>query len=65
MSLVYTACSALSNLVLGWTGINFNVFGVVLAPVLHAYFDVFAGFIQMYIFISLTMALVSNELDDE
>ena len=65
MSLVYTACSALSNAVLGWTGINFNVFGVVLAPVLHAYFDVFAGFIQMYIFISLTMALVSNELDDE
>lgn len=65
MSLVYTACSALSNLVLGWTGLNFNIFGVVLAPVLHAYFDVFAGFIQMYIFISLTMALVSNELDDE
>ena len=65
MSLVYTACSALSNLVLGWTGLDFNIFGVMLAPVLHAYFDVFAGFIQMYIFISLTMALVSNELDDE
>lgn len=65
MSLVYMACGALSNLLLGWAGITFNVFGVVLAPVLHAYFDVFSGLIQMYIFISLTMAFVSNELGDE
>lgn len=65
MSLLYTACSVLSNLLLGWIGINFNIFGVVIAPVFHAYFDVFAGFIQMYIFISLTMAFVSNELGDE
>ena len=65
MSLLYTGCGLLSNLILGWTGINFNAVGVVVAPVFHAYFDVFAGFIQMYIFISLTMALVSNELGDE
>lgn len=64
MSLIYTATGGLSNLILGWTGIDFNVLGVFLAPLFHAYFDVFAGFIQMYIFISLTMAFVSNELDD-
>ncbi|MBR3384100.1 MAG: F0F1 ATP synthase subunit A [Atopobiaceae bacterium] len=65
MSLIYMATSALSNLVLGWIGVSFNVFGVVVAPVFHAYFDVFSGFIQMFIFISLTMAFVSNELGDE
>ena len=65
MSLIYTGCGILSNLILGWTGVDFNIVGVVVAPVFHAYFDVFAGFIQMYIFISLTMALVSNELGDD
>ncbi|MBE6479668.1 MAG: F0F1 ATP synthase subunit A [Olsenella sp.] len=65
MSLIYTGCNVLSDLLLGWLGLPFNVFGVVLAPVFHAYFDVFSGFIQMYIFISLTMAFVSNELGDE
>ena len=65
MTLIYTATGALSGLVLGWFGSIFNVFGIAIAPVFHAYFDVFSGLIQMYIFISLTMAFVSNELGDE
>ena len=64
MSLVYTATNIVSNLLIGKL-VQFNIVGVVLAPVLHAYFDVFSGLIQMYIFISLTMALVANELGEE
>ncbi len=64
MSLVYTATNIVSNLLIGKL-VKFNIVGVVLAPVLHAYFDVFSGLIQMYIFISLTMALVANELGEE
>lgn len=65
LSLIYTACGALSTVLIGWTGFDFNFVGVIVAPVFHAYFDVFAGFIQMYIFISLTMAFISNELGDD
>ena len=66
MSLVYSACSSLTNLLFGWTGLSsFNICGVAIAPILHAYFGVFSGCIQMYIFISLTMAFVSNELGEE
>lgn len=64
MSLVYMATGGLSNLVLGWVG-NFNIFGVLIAPILHAYFDVFSGVVQMYIFVSLTLAFVGNELGEE
>ena len=60
MSLVYTATSKVSDLLIGKL-VHFNIVGVILAPILHAYFDVFSGLIQMYIFISLTMALVANE----
>lgn len=40
---------------------QFNFLGPILAPVLHAYFDLFAGFMQMYIFISLTTILAGNK----
>lgn len=39
--------------------------GFVAAPLLNAYFDVFAGCIQMVIFTILTMILVSQEAPDE
>lgn len=42
-----------------------NIFGMALAPALHAYFDVFAGLIQTYIFISLTTILVGVEIPQE
>ena len=67
MALVYSATSLASNWLLGLLGINsgFNIIALVVAPPLHAYFDVFAGFIQMFIFISLTMVFISNELKSE
>lgn len=63
MSLVYSATSALSNLLFGWIS-SFNIFGVLLAPILHIYFDVFSGCIQMYIFIALTIAFVGSEYSE-
>ncbi len=43
----------------------FNFIGIFVAPVLHAYFDVFSGCIQMFIFITLTMVFIGNELPQE
>ncbi|MGO1819042.1 MAG: F0F1 ATP synthase subunit A [Senegalia sp. (in: firmicutes)] len=39
-------------------------FSPVVAPVFHAYFDLFAGLIQTFIFIMLTMVFVSMAMDD-
>lgn len=68
MSLVYTFTGWLSTSLLGiflpiTQGINF--LAPIVTPVLHAYFDVFAGFIQMFIFITLTMVFIGNELPQE
>lgn len=66
MSVIYSGCSFLSDLVLGLFGASgFNFVGVFVAPFFHAYFDIFAGFIQMFIFISLTMVFISNELKED
>ena len=66
MSVIYSGCLFLSNLILCFFGLSgFNFVGVIVAPFFHAYFDVFAGFIQMFIFISLTMVFISNELKEE
>lgn len=67
MSLLYSATGMLSNWLLSFTGLsnNLNIAALAVAPALHAYFDVFAGFIQMFIFISLTMVFISNELKSE
>jgi F0F1-type ATP synthase, subunit a len=59
MSLVYSFTAYLSSFIPVIGGIN--IFGPIIAPVLHAYFDVFAGFIQMFIFISLTTILAGNK----
>lgn len=63
MTLVYAFCSWLSSLVplIG----AFNFVGPILAPILHAYFDVFSGCIQMFIFITLTQVYIGNELPVE
>jgi F-type H+-transporting ATPase subunit a len=44
---------------------GFDFVGVIAAPIFHAYFDVFAGFIQTYIFIMLTTIFIGNELPQE
>lgn len=63
MTLVYAFTGWLSSLipVIG----KFNFIGPILAVPLHAYFDVFSGFIQMFIFITLTMVYIGNELPSE
>jgi len=60
MSIVYMFTGLASNLVpiIG----QFNFIGLIIAPALHFYFDLFAGLIQTYIFISLTIALIGKEL---
>ncbi|MFA6843976.1 MAG: F0F1 ATP synthase subunit A [Bacilli bacterium] len=49
MSMVYAVC--------GW-------FSVILAPVLHLYFDVFTGYIQTLVFVSLTLVFIGNKLPE-
>lgn len=63
MTLVYTFTGFLSGFIPVIGGFDFV--GVALAPILHAYFDVFAGFIQTYIFIMLTTIFIGNELPQE
>lgn len=60
MGLVYGFTGMLSSIVpiLG----NINFLAVVVAPALHFYFDLFAGLIQTYIFVSLTIAFIGKEL---
>ena len=43
----------------------FNFMAPVLAPVLHVYFDLFAGFIQTLVFVTLTVVLVGNDIPEE
>ncbi len=63
MTLVYTFTGWLSSMV-PFIG-KFNFIGPIVAPVLHAYFDIFSGSIQMFIFITLTMVYIGNELPSE
>lgn len=67
MQLIYSATQALSNLILGalTNGTAFNVVGVLVAPVLHAYFDIFSGFIQTLVFVTLTVVLIGNDIPEE
>lgn len=68
MSLVYSFTGFISSSIVGLFASGagvFNFIGPFVAPVLHAYFDVFSGFIQMFIFITLTMVFIGNELPQE
>lgn len=63
MLLVYWGTGLLSSAVFSFiTSSSFNVFGVIIAPVLHAYFDVFGSFIQTLIFVLLSMLLIAKEI---
>ena len=68
MSLIYSFTGFVSDTIVGLftsSGAPFNFVAPILAPVLHAYFDVFSGFIQTLIFITLTMVFIGNEMTDE
>ena len=68
MQLIYSGTQILSNMIAGWFGAQGNVFNFaapIIAPILHAYFDLFAGFIQTLVFVTLTMVLIGNDMPDE
>lgn len=67
MALVYIFTGYLSAMLVGFIPVlgQFNFLGPLIAPALHAYFDVFVGFIQMFVFISLTTVFIGNELPAE
>lgn len=51
----------------GWISfhiIPFNFLGPILAPVLHVYFDVFAGCIQTLVFVTLSCILIAIEAEE-
>ena len=62
MSLLYTGMAYLSSQipVIG----NFNFLGVIVAPVLHMYFDLISGLLQTFIFTSLTIIFIGKELPE-
>lgn len=63
MSVVYQLLAKVSALipVIG----KFNFIGVIVCSVLHMYFDLFAGAMQTYLFGTLSVAFISNELPEE
>lgn len=61
-TLVYAGLAALSSAIIN-IGIPFMQLGI--PAVLSLYFDIFTGFIQAYIFCTLTMVFVSMEMDEE
>lgn len=69
MQLVYSFCQFISNKLVGLfthSGITaFNFIAPILSPLLHAYFDLFAGFIQTLVFVTLTVVLIGNDIPEE
>ncbi|MBQ6559295.1 MAG: F0F1 ATP synthase subunit A [Erysipelotrichaceae bacterium] len=60
MSVIYQMLSAVSSKIplIG----KLNIFGIILAPVLHFYFDLFSGAMQAYIFTILSLSFIGKEL---
>lgn len=63
MSLLYTFLGWLSSFIPFIGGFNF--LGVIVAPILHLYFDIFSGFLQAFLFISLSMIFIGVETPQE
>lgn len=63
MSVIYQMLSKISNLI-PVVGV-FNIVGVIVAPVLHFYFDLFSGAMQAFIFTVLTISFIAKELPEK
>ena len=63
MSVIYQMLGSISK-VIPFIG-KFNIVGVLVAPVLHFYFDLFSGVMQAFIFITLTIAFIGKELPEK
>ncbi len=61
MQIVYSALEWVSNLVFG---LPYFV-APFIAPMLHAYFDIFSGFIQALVFLMVSMLLIAQEAPEE
>lgn len=67
MSIVYSALENLSGMIFSFIPSEFNqaILAPFITPILHAYFDLFSGFIQTTVFIFLTMIFISNEASED
>ena len=67
ISLINGALESLSSLLFGFmgTGVSSIWFVPILTPVLHAYFDLFSGFVQTMVFVFLTALFISQERPDD
>lgn len=63
MSVIYQMLGSISKLI-PFVG-QFNIVGVIVAPVLHFYFDLFSGIMQAYIFIVLSISFIGKELPNQ
>ena len=64
MTLLYSAIGGIGDAVIESAGQAMNVGGFIapfVTPVLHAYFDLFSGFIQTTVFLFLSMIFIANE----
>ena len=59
MTLVYQFTGWLSSFI-----VSVNFLGPVIAPVLHVYFDLFSGFIQTLVFVTISSILIMMENED-
>ena len=62
MELIYSVFQIMSEALFG--GLFLPVAAVV-TPVLHAYFDLFSGFMQTTIFITLSMLFFNSEIPED
>ncbi len=58
IALVYNALNFITA-----SFLPFNLFGILIGPFLHAYFDLFAGLIQTIVFASLTIIYIQQEMN--
>ena len=66
MTIIYSFLeTAFSGLSIVIQGTVFSPLSAVMTPLLHAYFDVFSGFIQTTVFIFLTMLYVAREAPED
>lgn len=64
MGLLYSATGLLSNKLFPFLN-GINIIGPIFGSVLHLYFDLFAGFLQMYLFIMLTMVFIGTRIPED
>ena len=62
MALIYWSTGLVSEAI---TGSIFNFVGPIIAPALHAYFDLFGAFVQTLVFLSLSCLFIAAEGPEE